>query len=79
MKYNQDPMTPPIMPTFHDPQEAFGDAITDGRLSDKPEASNYAGNFMYMGTAGGVHHFKNIETRRYLAQPLAVNLEPETR
>ena len=59
--------------TFKDSQEAFRDAIKAGRLSDRPEASNYAGRFMYMGTKDGVDLFKNIDTRQYLAEVQRAN------
>ena len=59
---------------FHkDPDTAFRQAIHSGLLSNKPGADSYAGNFMYMGSdfdpLGGFprDHFKNIETRKYVA------------
>ncbi len=54
-------------PMFRDSQEAFEQAITEGRLSVDPKAANYAGNYMYMHTdpATGSDRFKNIETRSY--------------
>ena len=52
--------------TFKDSEKAFDDAIKVGRLSDKPEASNFAGGYMYMHTdANGRDVFKNINTRSY--------------
>ena len=52
--------------TFRDSQQAFNDAIKAGRLSEVPEASNYAGRYMYMGTdATGKDLFKNIDSRQY--------------
>lgn len=30
-------------------REAFDKAILQGRLSDNPQADNYAGKYMYMG------------------------------
>ncbi len=54
-------------PTHRDPAIAFEQAILDGRLSDFPPSSRYAGNYMYMGTnAAGVDTFKHIDTRQYL-------------
>ena len=54
--------------TFHDPDAAFADAIASGRLSDFDglATTNYAGDFMYMGTRAGRDLFKNIDTRVYL-------------
>ena len=52
--------------TFKDSNQAFQEAITAGRLSDIPGQSNYAGNYMYMGTEGRRDLFKNIQTREYL-------------
>lgn len=52
--------------TFKDSQEAFEEAIQQGRLSESATAGNFAGNYMYMGTDESGHDlFKNIETRRY--------------
>lgn len=52
------------------PAEAFEDAIANGRLSDDENATNFAGNFMYMGTmerdGRKQDTFKNINTREYL-------------
>ena len=55
--------------TFRDSEAAFEEAIAKGRLSDDPNAFEYAGNYMYMGTAYGVDLFKHIDTRQYL-QPV---------
>lgn len=53
---------------FRDTQEAFEKAIVDRRLSDNPDAENYAGLYMYMGTQeDGFDLFKHRETRRYLS------------
>lgn len=49
-----------------DPDKAFDHAIKADRLSADPDAANYAGRFMYMGTSRGVDHFKHTQTRRYL-------------
>ena len=48
-------------------QEAFSKAIVQGRLSRWPNASNFAGRYMYMGkTPDGTYDtFKNINTREY--------------
>lgn len=53
-------------PTFKDAQQAFEEAIAAGRLSANSNATNFAGNFMYMGTYGDKDQFKNIDTRQYL-------------
>lgn len=53
-------------PTFRDAQEAFADAIRDGRLSADPTTANFAGHYMYMGTWSGKDSFKHIDTRQYL-------------
>jgi len=44
---------------------AFMQAVKDGRLSETPDAPNYAGNYMFMGHHEGRDLFKNIDTRRY--------------
>lgn len=51
-------------PTFKDPQQAFEQAITAGVLSASPKASNFAGDYMYMGTDKGRDYFKHIVSRR---------------
>ena len=49
-------------------EAAFYRAIRSGRLSGVPTDENYAGNYMYMGTAmNGRTMFKHIETRQYIA------------
>ena len=48
---------------------AFNEAIKSGLLSKDPAAKNYAGDYMYMGSAGipgGRAAFKNINTREYI-------------
>lgn len=52
--------------TFADPKAAFEEAIRAGRLSDDRSSPVYAGRFMYMGTKGERHLFKNSNTRAYL-------------
>lgn len=52
--------------TFIDTQQAFADAIGSGLLTANNSYSNYAGNYMYMGTRNGQHSFKNIITREYI-------------
>ena len=50
---------------------AFDNAIKEARLSDAPQAWNFAGSFMYMGREAGLDLFKHIMTRRYIgALPL---------
>jgi hypothetical protein len=57
---------------YRDSQEAFEQAIKEGRLSDDPKAANYAGLYMYMGTtptAPGERPrdlFKDINSREYI-------------
>ncbi len=48
-------------------KKAFDKAILQGRLSDNPQAGNYAGKYMYMGKSanGQYDTFKNIMTRQY--------------
>lgn len=49
------------------PQEAFEKAISSGRLSSGPDAPNYAGSYLYMGTdASGCDLFKHRVTRQYI-------------
>lgn len=55
-----------MQPTFKDAQQAFKEAIEAGRLSVNPQAENYAGDFMYMGTWDGKDAFKHRDTREYL-------------
>lgn len=52
--------------TFRNSDVAFDDAIQAGRLSADAAQANFAGNFMYMGTQGGVDLFKHTNTRQYL-------------
>jgi len=47
-------------------RKAFDKAISDKRLSNDPNADNYAGGYMYMGNHEGKDHFKNIITRDYI-------------
>ena len=52
--------------TFRNGQQAFDEAIQQGRLSVDPNGPSFAGNYMYMGTEdSGRDLFKNINTRRY--------------
>ena len=44
---------------------AFQIAIQAGRLSENPRVSNYAGNYMFMGSHNGKDHFKNRNSRKY--------------
>lgn len=54
--------------TWGDPDIAYDKAIAAGRLSDEPNASNFAGAYMFMGhDDDGKALFKHINTRRYLA------------
>lgn len=53
-------------PTFKNPDDAFEDAISAGRLSRVASEYLFAGNWMYMGTWDGIDAFKNINTREYL-------------
>lgn len=54
-------------PKFRNSQEAFLDAIQEGRLSKNPSDENFVGNYMYMYTdEKGKDHFKHINTREYL-------------
>ena len=56
--------------TFRDSQEAFEDALAQGRLSPNRTSLNYAGLYMYMGTDDdGLDLFKHINTRQYLPTP----------
>jgi hypothetical protein len=50
---------------FHDAQERFSLAIAAGCLSSEPGGSNYAGDYMYMGTQGDTDLFKHRMTRLY--------------
>ncbi len=54
---------------FKNPQEAFEQAIKEGRLSDNPTDENYAGHYMYMGPGcgrlEGKDAFKHSLTRKY--------------
>tara|TARA_R110000824_G_scaffold161741_2_gene337161 strand:- start:1831 stop:2007 length:177 start_codon:yes stop_codon:yes gene_type:complete len=45
---------------------AFDKAIESGRLSDDETADNYAGDYMFMGSAESVDLFKHRDTRQYL-------------
>ena len=47
------------------PNDAFDNAIKNGRLTDDPKDQNFAGNYMFMGTYNGKDQFKNIMYRKY--------------
>ena len=51
---------------FREPEEAFDDAIIEGRLSILRCDTNYAGYYMYMGTWDGKDQFKHVHTRKYI-------------
>ncbi len=63
------------MNTWKNPNLAFEEAISAGRLSRVRGTPNYAGDYMYMGPTcdGTGNAFKNIITRQYLPplSPLA--------
>lgn len=52
--------------TYTSPERAFKRAIREGRLSDSPDAQNFAGFYMYMGDKDGISLFKHITRREYL-------------
>ena len=54
---------------FRDAQEAFCQAIREGRLTEARASWLWAGDWMYMGTQDGADLFKNIRTRGYLPTP----------
>jgi hypothetical protein len=65
-----------MQPIFNDipfthPETAFAAAIASGALSDKLEAANFAGRYMYMCDEVGQHLFKNRITREYLRVAMA--------
>ncbi|MBF86308.1 MAG: hypothetical protein CL489_17780 [Acidobacteria bacterium] len=45
--------------------KAFDKALADGRLSKNPSASNYEGNYMFMGNDKGKDTFKHVQSRKY--------------
>lgn len=47
--------------------DAFQEAIDASVLSEDEQATNFAGNYMYMGYFNGKGQFKNINTRAYIA------------
>ena len=48
-------------------EEAFENAIRQGRLSLDEASSNYVGDFMWMGkNSEGLDAFKNSTTRQYI-------------
>lgn len=51
-------------------QDNFALAISKGMLSDKQEAVNYAGNYMFMGYQDDHAAFKHVMTREYVYLPL---------
>ena len=53
---------------YRNPAAEFDRAIASGRLSADPAATNYAGDFMYMGTNrdSGRAYFKHSVERTYL-------------
>jgi len=50
-------------------EEAFKEAVAQGRLNEDIQSPYYAGDWMYMGTIDEVHRFKNRFTRTYLSNP----------
>ena len=52
--------------TFKPADQAFDQAIAQGRLSADQNSHVYAGNYMYMGTSANVDQFKRIDNREYL-------------
>lgn len=60
------------LPAYRDPNKIFESAIASGVLSRKENASNFVGNYMYMGdNKEGKALFKHSITRAYLP-PAAV-------
>jgi hypothetical protein len=56
-----------------DPQAEFEFAISQGRLSKDRTASNYVGDYMFMGyNQSGLANFKHYVTRQYLPDPATV-------
>lgn len=51
---------------YNNPDCAFDKAIESGLLSRTELDSNYAGNYMYMGTVDDKDLFKCIATREYI-------------
>lgn len=58
---------------FKDSDVAFNEAIQSGRLSADKNASNYAGDYMYMGPSvdGKYDSFKHVTTRQALPAKVA--------
>jgi hypothetical protein len=52
---------------FKSSDDAFDFAIDCGRLTINKTDTNYAGNYMYMGTYAGKDQFKHIKTGKYLS------------
>jgi hypothetical protein len=58
---------------MRDSQTEFELAISQGRLSKDRTASNYVGDFMFMGYSKSGHAtFKHYMTRQYLPDPATV-------
>lgn len=53
-------------PEFKDTNEAFLNALKNGRLSKIPSEKNFVGYYMYMGTWNNKDHFKHSLYREYL-------------
>ena len=51
---------------FNDSEQAFNNAIVLGILSSDKKNECYAGNYMYMYTAGDEDYFKHIVSRGYI-------------
>jgi len=51
--------------TNRNPNEAFNQAIAEGRLTINLEDKNFAGDYMYMGTYNGRDSFKHCDSRKY--------------
>lgn len=53
---------------------AFDRAVHETKvLSQVERAANYAGAYMYMHSDAAGDHFKNIDTRRYVLSPAALD------
>lgn len=48
---------------------AFNFALNTGQLSHDQDSYFYVGAFMFMGTEGGTHLFKRIDSRKYYRIP----------
>lgn len=64
-------------PKFRDAQQAFGNAIENGVLTDTP-GPKYAGDHMYMYSDDQKDYFKNVNSRKYVESNITSGDKPSS-